>query len=194
MGGKVADHAADALVDGIQPAVQGLQLPGIALHGFQQRAQIEGAANGKAGIHHGKARENRGRRIGHRQRNHIDIGFDERINHADDEHGEHRPRRRGQRADIAVQIQRPLGIIPIAHMEDRFHQEAGHIFQQRSGDRAHQRHQRHVPLHRHAGQQNTDRAEAVDRQNRSEQKAPVDEPALLHQIQKDLPAPAAEAV
>ena len=46
MGGKVADHAVDALVDGIQPTMQGLQLPGIALHGFQQRAQIEGAADG----------------------------------------------------------------------------------------------------------------------------------------------------
>lgn len=63
MGGKIADHAADMFVDGIQPSVQGLQLLGVALHGFQQGAQIEGAADGKAGIHHCKAHKHRGRRI-----------------------------------------------------------------------------------------------------------------------------------
>ena len=73
---------------------QGLQLLGVALHGFQQGAQIKGAANGKAGIHHGKAHKHRGRRIRHRQRNHVDIVLHERVHHADDDNGEHRPRRR----------------------------------------------------------------------------------------------------
>ena len=194
MRGEIADHAADAIADAVQTAMQRLKLLRITLHGFQQGTQIERTAHGECRIQHRKADQHNRRNIRHVQRNLIHERLDQRIDHAHNQHGKHRPRRRGQRTDIAVQVQRLLRIIPVSDMKQRLHRKARDILQQRRSHRSDQRNTCDIVFHRHAGQQNADRAKSINRQNRSEQKAAVDEAPFLHDVQKDLPAVAAEAV
>ena len=181
-GGKIANHAADTIADAIQTAMQRLKFLRVAFHRFQQGAQIERTAHGKCRIQHRKAHQHDRRNIRHSKRNLVHKRLNQRIDHADNQHGEHRPRRRRQRTDIAVQVQRLLRIIPVADMEQRLHRKACDVLKQRCCYRSDQRNQRDAVFHRHAGQQNTDRTESVYRQNRSEQKAAVDEASFLYNI------------
>ena len=92
----------------------------------------------------------------------------------------HCTRLAGQKADIAVNIQKFSGIIPVPHTEQPLHHVAGHILQYGCRYHADNTHRRDIPAYRNGHDQNTDCPASVDRQPRPLQKSPVYELSLAY--------------
>ena len=97
-------------------------------------------------------------------------------------------------ADVAVQIEFLLGVVPVANLEQCLHGSAGDVFQRRGGQHTEQPHQPQVPSHGQGNEQDDDGAGAVDGQQRPPEEAPVHPVPLAEGDIAALPDPAAEAI
>ena len=92
---------------------------------------------------------------------------------AHQKHGEHAPGERRPGADVAADVARVIRIVPVTDREQFLHQPAGKILQDAGGEAAQQSGQQQIVLHRQRRVQDRDRAEAVNRQDGTEQEAAV---------------------
>ena len=112
--------------------------------------------------------------------------------HLDDEHAHHPECQQVARAHAPVDVEALLGVVPPARVEQFFHQPAGDIFQRAAEDEGEQecRFDLRCPQGQKVRHQHS--ARAVNRAQRAEQKAAVDEAPELHELTGDLHAPAEE--
>lgn len=108
--------------------------------------------------------------------------------------GEKAPGDGAGEADVAVEVEFLIGVIPVTDLEDPLHGRAGGILQRRGSGHAKKPHQVQVVLHGNDGKQDDDGPGAVDRQQGTVEKAAVYPLALADGDIAGLPDPAAETV
>ena len=160
----------------------------------QQIPQIQGGLD-RAHRVHGKGRgEEDGQGVhaqgGHPGQQAGDGGMDK----AHQQDGEEAPGDGAGEADVAVEVEFLIGVIPVADLENPLHHVPGDVFQGRGRQHAEEPDQPEVLRHGNGGQQNDDGPGTVNGQQGAVEKAPVHPMPLAEGDIAGLPDPAAEAV
>ena len=160
----------------------------------QHLLEVQGGLDGLDHIHreHGGQHQSQGvhQPGGHIRQQAANGGMDEP--HQQD--GKKAPGDGAGQADVTVQVEFLLGVVPVADLEQRLHGGAGDVFQRRGGQHAQQPHQPQIPRHRQGNEQDDDGPGAVDGQQRPPEEAPVHPMPLAEGDVAALPDPAAEAI
>ena len=119
---------------------------------------------------------------------------DHRVHNIDDEHAGRAPDERELKADIALDVEGVLGIVPPLVMEELLHDKADEELQRRGEHHAAEKQQREIFLDRLQHQQHYQHTEAVDRADGAVEKAAVDKDAAAHRCKGDLAAPAEKRI
>ena len=119
---------------------------------------------------------------------------DERVDQIDDHHAGDAPCQRKLQTDVALDVQRTVGIVPPLVVEQLFEHPAGEKLQHGREHHAAEEQNQQIVLERLQHEQHGQHAEAVDRADRPVDKAAVDEFALPDGLKRDLGTPAEEAV
>lgn len=106
----------------------------------------------------------------------------------------HAPQQRKLKAHIAADVERVVAVVPQARVHEFFRRPADYQLEHRAYYDAAYVHQKHVVLYGRQGPDHRDKAVAVDRADGADQKAAVNEYALVCRVEYDLHAPAGKAV
>ena len=171
-----------------------LDLLGVLRQLLQPTLQIQGTQNGKhhvlrkEGIEHGV--DHHKAEIGPVPGNRLHM----RMQHPDDEYRQNAPEHRCRQTDVAVKIQRLVGIVPPLHFKDMIHNKAGGQLQQGAAHQANQKHQQQL-FPEGPGQQHQKRGPgAVDREPGPVTEAPVQKSSGFQTGIHGLEEPAQHAV